>query len=774
MNQQSIGERLAGLGIKDMPGLQPGIDYRATCPQCEGGRSRDKCLSVKITDCDGAVMQCHRGTCGWTQRVPDAVRGAEADRRRHESAKKRAAEPQVKAARDWSAMDRENRPAEMLAWFAKRGISEETVIELGVFFVARHRFPQDFHLGKRADGEIDWQKVPWTPAVVFPYVAGGRPLNHKYRDKDKRFCQDARTPRTLFNLDNLADDEAIFCEGEMDVASWFEVGERSCVSLPDGSPSKELAEDDPRRQDAKRYAPLDHAADRLKTQRRIYIAGDDDEPGRIHREELARRLGKQRCWIITYPEGCKDPNEVLRKHGPEALKRCKAQAEPYPLEGLRTLERGALLRYRHGPARRLYSTGWQGVDQLFEVPSDGRLFVVTGIPTMGKALALDTPLPTPSGWTTMGDVRVGDCLYAEDGTVCRVIGATEVMLGRPCYRMTFADGTTVVADAGHQWLTRSEASRHPGVVTTAEIAASMKVYGKVVHQIDPAEPLAGRGGPRPAKRFNQHRIVACDPVESVAVRCIEVDSQSHLFLATRSFIPTHNSAIVDALMCQFASLYGWHCTIFSPENNPIEQHAAALAERLVGKSFFDHASVRAMDDFDLIEAEDLVRRHFTFLTHDDHEKVLSLDYLLDRADDAVLRHGSRNLVIDPWNELEHGARARGQGLVEYETEALMRIKRWCQLRGCNGWLVAHPQKLQREKNGGYIVPGGYEISGGAHWYNKADVGLTVHRGDAASLVSEIHVWKVKFKWMGHKGVTSLRFDPVTSRLEDAFDPEEYR
>jgi len=77
----------------------------------------------------------------------------------------------------------------------------------------------------------------------------------------------------------------------------------------------------------------------------------------------------------------------------------------------------------------------------------------------GKALALDTPIPTPTGWTTMGALAEGDWVLDEHGAPCRVTFATEVMEGRPCYRMTFSDGETVIADAEHRWLTWDRCAR---------------------------------------------------------------------------------------------------------------------------------------------------------------------------------------------------------------------------------------------------------------------------------------------------------------------------
>ena len=79
--------------------------------------------------------------------------------------------------------------------------------------------------------------------------------------------------------------------------------------------------------------------------------------------------------------------------------------------------------------------------------------LIAGATGAGKALALDTPLPTPRGWTTMGEVQVGDEIFDEHGHRCTVTAATPVMHDRPCYEVEFSDGTIIVADAEHQWLT---------------------------------------------------------------------------------------------------------------------------------------------------------------------------------------------------------------------------------------------------------------------------------------------------------------------------------
>lgn len=129
----------------------------------------------------------------------------------------------------------------------------------------------------------------------------------------------------------------------------------------------------------------------------------------------------------------------------------------------------------------------------------------------GKALALDTRLPTPGGWTTMSDVAPGDLVYDETGSPVRVIAATEVMYGRRCYEVQFSDGSVIVADGDHQWLaetfayrkaiscgrTHHRASRRggptpswmPEVVTTEVMARTLRVGKHSNYGVRVAGPL---------------------------------------------------------------------------------------------------------------------------------------------------------------------------------------------------------------------------------------------------------------------------------------------
>lgn len=86
-----------------------------------------------------------------------------------------------------------------------------------------------------------------------------------------------------------------------------------------------------------------------------------------------------------------------------------------------------------------------------------------------EALALDTPIPTPTGWTTMGDLRDGDVIFGSDGRPTTVVKAQPVRLGAPCYRVTFEDGTSMVASDDHRWFAQPKGPYKTRVWTTREM-----------------------------------------------------------------------------------------------------------------------------------------------------------------------------------------------------------------------------------------------------------------------------------------------------------------
>ncbi|NMM23661.1 MAG: replicative DNA helicase [Phycicoccus sp.] len=177
-------------------------------------------------------------------------------------------------------------------------------------------------------------------------------------------------------------------------------------------------------------------------------------------------------------------------------------------------------------------TGFTDFDNLTNGLHPGQMIVVAARPAVGKALALDTPLPTPSGWTTMGEVAVGELVLGDDGRPTMVTRATEVMTGRPCFEVEFSDGAVIVADAEHQWLVTVDWNQT--VRTTAQILVLLADGRGVSIDRSPSTKTSEIGAA-------QWKLVDVRPVGSVPVRCIEVDNETHLYLAGESMIPTHNS-----------------------------------------------------------------------------------------------------------------------------------------------------------------------------------------------------------------------------------------
>ena len=154
-------------------------------------------------------------------------------------------------------------------------------------------------------------------------------------------------------------------------------------------------------------------------------------------------------------------------------------------------------------------TGFSDLDTLTNGLHPGQMIVIAARPAIGKALALDTPLPTPVGWTTMGEVRVGDYLIGADGQPTQVVAATDVMHGRPCYEVEFDDGTVIIADADHQWKTSTRARRATiQMADRPEGAVITVVDGDIMTTAQIADSVR-----QPADRPCNQAIAVAEPVD---------------------------------------------------------------------------------------------------------------------------------------------------------------------------------------------------------------------------------------------------------------------
>lgn len=221
------------------------------------------------------------------------------------------------------------------------------------------------------------------------------------------------------------------------------------------------------------------------------------------------------------------------------------------------------------------------------------------------------------------------------------------------------------------------------------------------------------------------------------------------------------SELVDQLMVNLATNHNWRFAVASFENPPA-LHIAKLASKKERKPFFTGPTQR-MNEAEFDRSMAWVRDHFYFI-HDDHGDMPSVESIIEKIRMAVKRHGIRGAVIDPWNMI---ARPPGDiSETQHVSEVLSKLTAMAKAVDIHIWLVAHPAKMMKGQDGKRSVPSGYDISGSAHFYNKADMGITVHRPDPMmSNDAEVHVWKCRFSWLGKQGIASLVYNPASWTYE---------
>ncbi|MCP4368219.1 MAG: toprim domain-containing protein [Deltaproteobacteria bacterium] len=250
-----------------------------------------------------------------------------------------------------------------LEFFTQRGITAETV--------------------KRNKIEFDGKYI------MFPYFWAGDLVNIKYRSLDKRFMQEKDREKVFYGIDNtMGEDEVVIVEGEIDVLSLQEAGYMSVISVPDGAPA-------PNTKNFKsKFEYLDNCIDIFVDKKRIIIAVDNDPPGMTLRKELIRRLDPVRCWVVTWPEECKDANDVLCKNGKAELINAVEDAKLVPIAGIQDADvfKAEIDNdYVNGGIGPGLSTGIRGLEGLYSIRG-GQMTIVTGTPSHGKSSFLTAVL----------------------------------------------------------------------------------------------------------------------------------------------------------------------------------------------------------------------------------------------------------------------------------------------------------------------------------------------------------------------------------------------
>tara|TARA_R110000782_G_scaffold30200_2_gene75177 strand:- start:734 stop:2449 length:1716 start_codon:yes stop_codon:yes gene_type:complete len=242
------------------------------------------------------------------------------------------------------------------------------------------------------------------PSIGFVYGEDAdKPEAIKWRGTGKKCFTQEGAAQSFYGLDQLPEniETLVIVEGELDVLALATVGIDS-VSCPNGAPQKvSVYEKDPS-EDVK-YHYIWQSKDLIEKVSKVIFAVDKDEPGEALAEELARRIGRAKCWEVKWPDGCKDANDVLLKHDAETLTSLIENATPVPLVGVYSADdydSQVDLLYDKGNGKGA-STGFSSLDELYTIAA-GQLSVVTGLPGSGKSEFVDAlliNLAQKEGWT---------------------------------------------------------------------------------------------------------------------------------------------------------------------------------------------------------------------------------------------------------------------------------------------------------------------------------------------------------------------------------------
>lgn len=209
------------------------------------------------------------------------------------------------------------------------------------------------------------------------------------------------------------------------------------------------------------------------------------------------------------------------------------------------------------------------------------------------------------------------------------------------------------------------------------------------------------------------------------------------------------TSIVNEIASSCALRHHWNVAIASFEQNPKADHRRSL------RTFYHSIPVHTMTDSQLAEVDEWISKKFSFIVPTDDDEV-TLKWVLDKCEAAILRNHCKLIVIDPWNEMDHDYPS-GMTLTQYTGFAIKQFKKLARKYLVHVIVIAHPAKLPRSKDGTYPEPSLYDISDSSHWYNKPDIGIVIHRN--ADKTMSFRVAKCRYiKIIGNVGSVNLKYD----------------
>lgn len=224
------------------------------------------------------------------------------------------------------------------------------------------------------------------------------------------------------------------------------------------------------------------------------------------------------------------------------------------------------------------------------------------------------------------------------------------------------------------------------------------------------------------------------------------------------------TAFVGEICGRMVENYEWPIAFASFEQRPQIDHRRNL------RTFYNRKLVIDQTAREVRAADDWIDRYFSFIIPGEDDDV-TLPWLIERAATAILQYGAKIVVVDPYNEMDH-ERPADMSLTEYTGFAIKQFRKLANKYKVHVIVVAHPAKMRRDKDGKLPIPGLYDISDSAHFANKADVGIVVHREEDGTAI--INVVKSRFHdQIGVPGEIKGTFNRDTGRYT-IIEPEVWK
>jgi twinkle protein len=222
------------------------------------------------------------------------------------------------------------------------------------------------------------------------------------------------------------------------------------------------------------------------------------------------------------------------------------------------------------------------------------------------------------------------------------------------------------------------------------------------------------------------------------------------FITVTGIPSSGKSDFVDQMVVGYNKNYGWKTGFASPENSPNYLHAHKLMRKVWGNM----PEVEDIDTDKWKEVGNHVNDNFFFI---DMEKY-SLESVLRKGAELVKRKGIKCLVIDPFNKVRD-VDSKTEDVNRYTMEYLTKIETFAKKYDVLVFVVAHPTKMYKDKDGKMEEPTMYNIKGGGEWYDASYHGILVHRNYEEKTV-KAKILKVKFQNLGENGAEAhFKWEP---------------